>query len=440
MTDVTTAQLHIDGGEMREEVIVFCVMAGVVLIGSVITKNRREWSVAFLLLASLLGSLVSGMGIRVREIVEGPFGFLDASLSIASATLFVFLFYKAGGFKLIYDRVARVKNRVLKAFLTLFFIAFPSSLTGFPLASVMTTGVIVSESMKKSGVKKSKITEVVAIGSVIGAIMPPNSIPAIIASNGAGSVLPTPYNGFYAPLLAISLPVFIIYSLLNMKALSVGEEEGEGKCGVYLLLALMVLLTSLFDGLCGSICYIGGNTLYFFIGSVLVLVINKGFGSVKGCIKATADSLMEAVVPVAFLFALGAFIEVSSMTGVRGFYSLRILPYDTKLVIVMMMALSAVIGIFFSDALPAFLITYAVFPIGWLCSPVVVTGVSMALSIIPLISMRSSIFEETSFLIESDEVKGKDRIKAIAIILVILIALGLVFVYFGDTALSFLNF
>ena len=78
---------------MREEVLVFCVMAAVVLIGAVVTKNRRQWSVVFLLLASVLGSLVSGMGIRVREIVEGPFGYLDSALSVASATFFVFMYY-----------------------------------------------------------------------------------------------------------------------------------------------------------------------------------------------------------------------------------------------------------------------------------------------------------------------------------------------------------
>ena len=425
---------------MREEVIVLCVMASIVLIGSVITKNRREWSVVFLLLASVAGSLVSGMGIRVREIVEGPFGFLDAALSITAATLFVFLLYKAGGLDSIYSHISKVKNRVVKALLTLFFIAFPSSLTGFPLASVMTSGVIVSKAMKESGVEKKKITEIVAVGSIIGMIMPPNSIPAIIASNGAGSVLPTPYNGFFAPLLALSVPVFLFYGFINIKTLSKGKSEITEKGSLYLLVTLVVIVAVIFDGLCGSICYIGGNTLYFFLASIALIVIKKGFGGARKCIDAFASSLMEAVVPVAFLFALGSFIEVSSMTGVRGLYSLRILPYDTKLVIVFMMALSTLIGIFFSDAIPAFLITYAVFPIGWRCSPVVVSGVSMALAVIPLIALRSSIYEETAFLIEGDRIKGKGRVKSMLTLLIPIVVLGIFFVFFGDSALSFLNF
>ena len=425
---------------MREEVIVLCVMASIVLIGSVITKNRREWSVVFLLLASVAGSLVSGMGIRVREIVEGPFGFLDAALSITAATLFVFLLYKAGGLDYIYSHISRVKNRVVKALLTLFFISFPSSLTGFPLASVMTSGVIFSNAMKESDVEKKKITEIVAVGAIIGMIMPPNSIPAIIASNGAGSVLPTPYNGFFAPQLALSFPVFLIYGFFNIKSLSKGKSESKEKGSLYLVVTIVVIVAVIFDGLCGSIFYIGGNTLYFFLASILILAIKKGFGGVRKCIEAFSSSLMEAVIPVAFLFALGSFIEVSSMTGVRGLYSLRILPFDTKLVIFFMMALSSFIGIFFSDAIPAFLITYAVFPIGWLCSPVVVSGVSMALAVIPLIALRSSIYEETAFLIESDRIKGKDRVKSMLTLLIPMVVLGILFVLFGDSALSFLNF
>ena len=128
------------------------------------------------------------------------------------------------------------------------------------------------------------------------------------------------------------------------------------------------------------------------------------------------------------------------MTGVRGFYSLKILPYDTKAVILFMMVISIGVGVLFSDAIPSFLISYAVFPIGWLCSPVVVTGVSMALAVIPLVSINSSIFEETSSYLGSEALKGKDRIKVAVALMVPIVVLGVLFVVFGDSTLSFLNF
>ena len=64
----------------------------------------------------------------------------------------------------------------------------------------------------------------------------------------------------------------------------------------------------------------------------------------------------------------------------------------------------------------------------------------MALAVIPLIALRSSIYEETAFLIESDRIKGKDRVKSMLTLLIPMAVLGILFVFFGDSALSFLNF
>ena len=64
----------------------------------------------------------------------------------------------------------------------------------------------------------------------------------------------------------------------------------------------------------------------------------------------------------------------------------------------------------------------------------------MALAVIPLIALRSSIYEETAFLIESDRIKGRDRVKSMLTLLIPMVVLGILFVFFGDSALSFLNF
>ena len=64
----------------------------------------------------------------------------------------------------------------------------------------------------------------------------------------------------------------------------------------------------------------------------------------------------------------------------------------------------------------------------------------MTLAVIPLIALRSSIYEETAFLIEGDRIKGKDRVKSMLTLLIPIVVLGILFVFFGDSALSFLNF
>ncbi len=67
---------------MQNEIIVAAVMIGISLIGSVITRNDKKWATVMLLIAALAGSLVSGMGIRFREIVEGPFAFIDSAVRL----------------------------------------------------------------------------------------------------------------------------------------------------------------------------------------------------------------------------------------------------------------------------------------------------------------------------------------------------------------------
>ena len=385
---------------MREEIYVALVMFVISIGGSIATKNDKKWSVFFLFLAAVVGSLVAGMGIRFREIVEGPFGFLDSLLCVFSASLLVFCLNKSGAFKLLLKKISLIKCSVLKAFLVLFFIALPSMLTGFASASILTTGKLVGSAIED----KKKASIVVIVGSFLGVILPPNCIPAIIAANGAGSVLPTPYVGFFLPLLIIALPAFIFFAIyqrktlafVNSKANEESKEETKPEKGALLSLIILALVgvAVLIDGLLSSFVYIGGLTLVFFIATILVIVVCKCFGSAKTTLEVLSEGAMKAVVPMAIVFALGSFIEVSSMTGVRGLYSLWILPYDTRYVMLVLMAASLVIGYFFSIPIPAFLITYAVFPIGWLANTVVVSGCSVVLALVALITCKGGITEE----------------------------------------------
>lgn len=425
---------------MREELIVATLMIVASVAGSIITRCDRKWSVAFLLLGALLGSLVGGMGIRFREIVEGPFAFLDGALAVASATLFVFLVYASGAMDSIFSRIQKVKNRGLRAMGTLLFLVFPSALSGFPLATILTSGKIAAPALERGGVEKKKINEIIGISSVIGMMMPPLSIPAIIASNGAGSVHPTPFNGFFPSLLVLSIPLFFHYWGMNISPLSSSIAEGEEKGnGVGIVVAVVTAL-SLFDGLCSSILYIGGNTFIFFLGSITVLILKKGFGSAKATLEKVSEGLLHSVAPIAFLFALGSFIEVMSMTGVRGYYSLRILPFEVKNVIFVLMGVGVALGIFFSYPLPSLLATLAVFPIGWLASPVIVTGVAAFLSLTSFLSIKGSVFGLVEKELNMEEQSFGKRIGSILPMLIILVSMGIVYVICGDGFLSVLNF
>lgn len=417
---------------MREEILIAIVMFAISIIGSVWKRNDRKWSVVFLLAAAVAGSLVAGMGVRFREIVEGPFGFLDSSLNVVCASMFVWLLYAGGVFDAMFASISKIKNNAVKSFAVLLFIALPAAFTGFAMSSILTTGKIVGENLKSNGTDEKKLTIVVVGGAFIGMVMPPNCIPAIIAANGCGSVLPTPYIGFFLPLLLTAVPSYIVFALMNMKTLSaVSETKCEGKKTFEAIVFALVCALVLVEGLFSSFVYIGGTTLVYTVASILLVIANKGFGSVKKCLDTLCDGIENAVWPVALIFALGSFIEVSSMTGVRGLYSLWILPYQVPNVMLVLILASLAIGFFLGEPLPAFIITYAVYPIGWLANTVVVAGCAAGLACVSLLCSRNGLIERTSNVLGT-QCKFKDIIKYMLPILAITLCIGLFWVYCGD--------
>ena len=419
---------------MREEYLVALVMFAVLILGQIVTKNEKKWAAVFLLLASVAGSLAAGMGIRFREIVEGPFGFLDAALSVACAAVFSGLLYRSGFYEKLLEKILLIRCRFLKALCVMLFIGLPGMFTGLASLSVLTTGKLAGEKMKAAGISNGKIGAVVVAGSFFGMMLPPNCLPAIIAANGAGSVLPTPYVGFFMPLLVLTLPCLLLFTALNVKTLAPEEEAEEKKAEKLPLLPLIAFLlvwaALLVEGLLTSFIYIGGNTLWFFLGALLLLFA-KG-----GSVNAAAESLFDAVIPLALLFALGSFIEVSSMTGVRGIYSLISLPQttggQTTLVMLVLMAIGLAVSFFLSVPIPAFLVTYAVFPIGWLANPVIVTGISVAAGLACVLALRGGLFTETKRTLALDGVKWGESVKALLPSMLLMLALAVVMVLYGD--------
>lgn len=416
---------------MREEILIAIVMLGISIIGSVITRNDKKWSVAFLLLAAVAGSLTAGMGVRFREIVEGPFGFLDSALCICAAAVFVGILNHAGAFDALLDAISRLRCKTAKALLVLLVIALPAMLTGLASVSVLTTGTLVGKRMKQQGVSNEKSAAIVVVGAFLGMILPPNCLPAMIAANGAGSVLPTPYVGFFVPLALMGIPSLILFACMNRNALALEPAEAKDKKTLLLVLLALVGAAVLVDGLLSSFVYIGGLTLVFTVASILALAVS--FSGCKAALDTVSNGLMLAIVPVALMLALGSFVEVSSMSGVRGIFSLYILPYSTTAVMLVLMAVSMVLGLGFSVPIPAFLITYAVFPIGWLANTVIVTGISAALSIAYLLPLRGGLIAETRKALDAENVSWRAVMKAAAIPAALVLIIGVLMVIFGDS-------
>ena len=416
---------------MREEYLLALLMLGLVAVVEICTRNHPKWWAPALLLAAVAGSLVAGMGLRFREIVEGPFGFLDALLPCVVAMVFLRVLKDGGAWDRLFA-LLQGKSPLLTSFGMLLFLALPGMLTGFAAASVLMSAKPVYDLLMKKGAPKAKAVGFIAVGAFLGMMLPPNCAPAIVASNGAGSVLPTPYVGFFLPLLVLSGPAFLLFGLLSAPLFKGPASDAEKEKLLPLLPLVLVLLLVLVDGLLGSYVYVGGQALIFLVGVVLAFLLPTERRGPKAAFDTLIQGVTDIAVPVAAVFALGSFIEVSSMNGIRGIFSDHILPYSVTAVMLVLMAISVVLGFFLSAPLPAFLITYAVFPIGWLANTVIVTGCAAAVGVALLIACRGGVISRVKEELGVEDVSYGQTVKQLLLPALLMLIMGVVMVVFGD--------
>ena len=120
------------------------------------------------------------------------------------------------------------------------------------------------------------------------------------------------------------------------------------------------------------------------------------------------------------------------MNGIRGIFSYHILPYSTTNVMLVLMGVAVVLGLFLSAPLPAFLITYAVFPIGWLANTVIVTGCAAAVGVACLISFRGGVFSRTREELQLTDVTYQHVLCQLILPALLVIVMGVIMVVFGD--------
>ena len=416
---------------MREEYLLALLMLGLVAVVEICTRNHPKWWAPALLLAAVAGSLVAGMGIRCREIVEGPFGFLDALLPCVVAMIFLRVLKDGGAWDQLFA-LLQGKSPLLTSFGMLLFLALPGMLTGFAAASVLMSAKPVYDLLMKKGAPKAKAVGFIAVGAFLGMMLPPNCAPAIVASNGAGSVLPTPYVGFFLPLLILSCPAFLLFGLLSAPLFKGPASDAEKEKLLPLLPLVLVLLLVLVDGLLGSYVYVGGQALIFLVGVVLAFILPTERRGPKAAFDTLIQGVTDIAVPVAAVFALGSFIEVSSMNGIRGIFSYHILPYSVTAVMLVLMAISVVLGFVLSAPLPAFLITYAVFPIGWLANTVIVTGCAAAVGVALLIACRGGVISRVKEELGVEDVSYGQTVEQLLLPALLVLIMGIVMVVFGD--------
>ena len=275
-------------------------------------------------IAAISGSLVAGFGIPLRHLIEGGFNYLNTILVIATAMVFM----KVVQYNGMMDTITRwlIEKYYSKPALLViglsFIVVFPGMITGSATAAVLTGGVLVSPVLIFMGFPKEVTAAVVAMAAVFGEAAPPINVNALIIGGG----IDLPYIGFTMPLLIITVPLIIFTSLfIGRKYLKTfNYEKMKEKLpnsylkeyGIWLFLPIIVLFAlmlreTFFPQLFPTL----GMPIYFLIAAVVGIFSGRKFNF----LKISQEAVHDALPVLGILVGVGMFIQIMTLTGLRGY-------------------------------------------------------------------------------------------------------------------------
>lgn len=318
---------------MQIEFIIFLGMLVVFAAGAFIFKLPVSIS---MVLASMAGGLIGGYGIPIRHLVEGTFGYIDTILVIATAMVFMTVVEKSGALHALNDLILKKfhKNKPLLLILLMLIVMFPGMITGSSTAAVLSAGAIVAPVLMKMGIPKGETGAIVAIGGILGMIAPPVNVPAMIIGGG----IDLPYVGFTVPLLILTIPL-AIFTVLFLglkhiknfdydKAVESGQIKVNEKTGIKIYVPIIfVLVLMLASKLLPEIVPDLGMPLIFLIGAIVGLFT----GEKVDILKASKYAVNSTLPVLGILMGVGMFIQIMTLTGVRGFIVIKALSLPSVL-------------------------------------------------------------------------------------------------------------
>jgi TRAP-type C4-dicarboxylate transport system permease large subunit len=298
----------------------------------------RRWPLGLALAAAALaGGLVTGLPLWTttqgglvepgssvwRHLVEGGFIYIDPILIMATALLFMKVIEGNGLLaSLSWLILARLGRRpALLAVLLAAFVAFPGTLTGLTTASVLTTGAIAAPPMLRMGMDRRRVGAFIALAALLGMVAPPVNLPVMIIGGGVDM----PYLGFTLPLLLLSVPPLVLIALwLGWGPLRRGDPEAAlagldpgpwQRHGWRLLLPVLLVLVlmggpRLWPGHFPSL----GLPLIFVLASLLGLRVGERLRP----LDVARAALRQALPVMAILVGVGCFIQIMTVSGLRG--------------------------------------------------------------------------------------------------------------------------
>ncbi len=296
-------------------------MIGVFLIATRALKLSPAFGMLF---GAIGGALIAGEGLALRHLVEGAFMYFDVVMVIITASIFMRLWSQSGGLNVFVRDLIRgfSWSPSLLLVLLMFVVMLPGALTGSGTAAIMAAGGLVATVLEKMGLPKKSIVGFIAMGAVFGLVAPPINIPAMIISTGINM----PYDGFFGPLLVLSVPLGALSAILigrkhvgkklnagELLATVGGEIPRLGSLGAYLPLIVVIAIMILQRAFPRSVPQIG-NTMVFVAGSAVAALLSKKLK----LIETVKNTITDSISVCCLLIAVGSIVQVMTLTGVRG--------------------------------------------------------------------------------------------------------------------------
>lgn len=295
-------------------------MIGIFMVGCFLAKLPVGVS---MMLSAIGGCLVAGEGLPIRHLVEGTFSYIDTILVIATAMVFMKVVEKSGTLDALSAVIIKKfhKHPAILLILIMAVIMFPGMITGSSTAAVLSAGSIMAPVLLIMGLDAVTAAALIAMGGLLGMIAPPVNLPAMIIGGG----IDVPFVGFGIPLLLLTIPVAIFSALfLGLKqAKNMDYEKMEPhlnkevaeKYGfrIYIplfVLVILMMLTKIFKVIPDI-----GMPLMFLVSAAVGLFTGRRVNPVE-----TIQEALHSSLPVmGILMGVGMFIQVMTLTGVRGF-------------------------------------------------------------------------------------------------------------------------
>lgn len=299
---------------------ILLIMLGAFVLGALPLRLPIGLAMA---LAAVAGGLAAGAGLPLDHLIEGAFAFIDPILIIAAAMLFMSVLEESGALGAISRSIVIRLHRhfVLMTVGITLFIMFPGMVTGLSTATVLTTGAIAAPALMACGIPRIKTAAIIAMTAIYGGLAPPINLPVMIIGIGVDM----PFVGFELPLLLATMPLAIGVNLClagpHLRGLVLQEvppalgPDHHATYGPRLYLPLMVVIVllagiRLFPGWFPNL----GIPLVLFIGSLTGAVTGRRFN----LLETAQRSLSRALPVMGILAGVGMFIQIMTLTGVRG--------------------------------------------------------------------------------------------------------------------------